>query len=206
MAGMLNSLSQTLLKVCSPGVPDFYQGTELWDGNLVDPDNRRPVDFASRRAILEQMSEEARSDVLKLVEKLVAVHTDGRIKMFVIRQALRFRRDNPELFGSGDYIALDAVGEHARQVISFARRYCSQQVVVVAGRFFLSLGMPGRSFPDGRKWADTTIALPPEFAAKRYVDILTGCTIEAHRQSSERQLELTEVFARMPGAMLVPTG
>jgi (1->4)-alpha-D-glucan 1-alpha-D-glucosylmutase len=204
MAGMLNSLSQTLLKVCSPGVPDFYQGTELWDGNLVDPDNRRPVDFASRRAMLEQMSEEARSDVAKLVEKLVADPSDGRIKMYVIRQALRFRRDNPELFGTGGYTALEAGGDHARQVISFARRYGSQQVVVVAGRFFMSLGMPGRSFPKGRRWANTTIALPLEFAAKRYVDILTCCSIDAHRQSSGRQLELTEVFARMPAAMLVP--
>jgi (1->4)-alpha-D-glucan 1-alpha-D-glucosylmutase len=204
MAGMLNSLSQTLIKACSPGVPDFYQGTELWDDNLVDPDNRRAVDFASRRAMLERMSHDAEGNILKLVGELVASPADGRIKMYIIRQALQFRRHNPELFAGGRYVALEPAGAHSRQVISFARHRGRQHVVVVAGRFFMSLGLTGRSFPEGRRWADTTVALPLELASARYVDVFTGRSIDSHRGGAARQLALSEVFAEMPVAMLVP--
>ena len=108
------SLSQTLIKACSPGVPDFYQGTELWDDNLVDPDNRRAVDFASRRAMLERISHDAEGNILKLVRELLASPADGRIKMYIIRQALQFRRHNPQLFAGGRYVALEPAGAHWR--------------------------------------------------------------------------------------------
>jgi (1->4)-alpha-D-glucan 1-alpha-D-glucosylmutase len=204
-AGMLNSLSQTLLKACSPGVPDFYQGTELWDDNLVDPDNRRPVDFDSRRAMLQRLSHSSESNLLTLVEKLMASPRDGGIKMYITYKALQFRRDNTELFSAGEYIALESEGHHSRQVISFMRHYGSQEVVVVAGRFFMSLGVTGSAFPEPSAWTDTMVALPREPASKRYMDIFTGRTIESHRRSAVCQLALTEVFALMPVAMLVPT-
>src|SRR6185437_2185939 len=149
MAGILNSLSQTLIKAGSPGVPDFYQGTELWDYNLVDPDNRRPVDFAIRRAMLEEIIHEADRDRVKLVEKLIASPHDGRIKMYVIHRVLQFRRDHPELFATGAYAPLEAAGEYARHVVAFARRVERESVIVVAGRFFTSLRMTADSLPAG---------------------------------------------------------
>ena len=205
-AGILNSLSQTLLKVCSPGVPDFYQGTELWDDNLVDPDNRRPVNFDSRRAMLERLSHDGEGNLLTLVEKLIADPREPSIKMYIICKALQFRRDSAELFNAGEYIALESDGHHSRHAVSFMRHHGSQEVVVVAGRFYMSLGVTGTAFPEASAWTDTIVALPPERAPKRYMDIFTGRTIESHRGSAVCQLALTEVFALMPVAMLVPTG
>ena len=204
MAGMLNSLSRTLLKICSPGVPDFYQGTELWDDNLVDPDNRRPVDFASRRAMLEEIARDAETDALGLVNKLLARPRDGRIKMHVTRCALQFRRKHPELFATGAYVPLEATGKRAGHVISFARGNETRHVIIAAGRFFMSLGVTANALPDSAAWADTTLVLPPDSAPERYLDLLTGCKLDSRPGNGARRLALDEVFARMPIAMLVP--
>ena len=209
-AGMLNSLSQTVLKICSPGVPDFYQGSELWDDNLVDPDNRRLIDFAMRRAALDELVDRDASDRLGLVEQLFARASDGRIKMYVIRRALRFRREYPELFASGEYIPMTVAGERVRHVIAFARSHRNRHAIIVAGRFFMSLGVCLDSFPDARLWSGTTLALPQNLASDcasgRYVDLFTGRTVDSRPDSATRSLALSEVFARMPLAMLVPSG
>lgn len=209
-AGMLNSLSQTLLKICSPGIPDLYQGNELWDDSLVDPDNRRPVDFALRQAMLEELIHRDFGNRLKLVEELLASACDGRIKMYVTRCALRFRREYPELFGSGAYVPLAPAGERARHIVAFARCDDHRHVIIAAGRFFMGLGIDRNSFPAGGLWSDTTLALPQNLAtdctpATRYVDLFTGCAIDSHPDSAARRLALAEVFAQMPIAMLVPS-
>ncbi len=103
-AGMLNSLSQTILKIASPGVPDFYQGSELWTLNLVDPDNRRPVDYARRSAMLAKMREAAHRDPLATTRHLLKDMNSGAIKMYLINRAMEFRRAHPELFMRGDYL------------------------------------------------------------------------------------------------------
>ena len=181
-AGILNSLSQTLIKAGSPGVPDFYQGSELWDYNLVDPDNRRPVDFALRRAMLEEIIHEADRNRVKLVETLIAAPQDGRIKLYVIHRVLQFRRSHPELFATGAYVPLEAAGENARRVVAFVRRAERESVIIAAGRFFTSLLNHADSFPAGAAWSDTRVLLPADLAARRYVDLFTDCAIDARAE------------------------
>jgi (1->4)-alpha-D-glucan 1-alpha-D-glucosylmutase len=205
MAGMLNSLSQTLLKIGSPGVPDFYQGTELWDDSLVDPDNRRPIDFEIRRVMLAQIVRDAARDPLSLAERLTASPRDGRIKMYIIRCALQFRLENPELFAAGAYQPLEAAGERTRNVISFMRAKGDAHAIIVAGRFFMSLEAASNSFPKRETWADTALTLPREFASGRYRDIFTGRTFDSHLNGRARCLTISEVFAQMPIALLVPS-
>ncbi len=204
IAGMLNSLSQSVLKAGAPGVPDFYQGTELWDYNLVDPDNRRPVDFAIRSAMLQEIVRESDRNRAKLVEKLLASPQDGLIKMYVIHRALEFRRDHPELFASGAYVPLKALGKRTRHVIAFARRARNDCVIIAAGRFFAGLEGASDSFPDAAAWSDTKLTMPADFAARRYIDLFTGYTVKARTEAGVASLSMAEVFGRMPISMLVP--
>jgi (1->4)-alpha-D-glucan 1-alpha-D-glucosylmutase len=158
--GMLNSLSQTLIKITSPGVPDFYQGTELWDLNLVDPDNRRPVDFEKRRAMLAGIREEEDSNIDRLIQDLLATREDGKIKLFLIYRALKARRTHREIFRSGIYLPLESAGRFRSHVIAFAWRYQRQWAIVIAPRFFSHLIQAGK-FPLGRPvWQDTELIMP----------------------------------------------
>ena len=122
--GLLNSLSQTLLKLASPGVPDTYQGTELWDFSLVDPDNRRPVDYGRRQQMLGDLRSAAETpgvDLRELARDLAAAKEDGRIKLFITYRTLQCRRDHPGLLSSGEYIPLAAEGSKAAHLFAFAR-------------------------------------------------------------------------------------
>ncbi len=190
-AGMLASLAQTLVKVVAPGVPDFYQGTELWDLSLVDPDNRRPVDFAGRRALLDALRAGVEADRRGLVRRLIAAPEDGRVKLFVTSEALRFRRANRDLFERGAYVPLEARGARAGHVIAFARVAGERAAVALAGRFFLKLGPPG-----ARTWGDTEVALP---AGRRFRDAFTGREL---RVEGGGGLRAAEAFAEMPVALL----
>jgi (1->4)-alpha-D-glucan 1-alpha-D-glucosylmutase len=140
-AGRQNSLTQLLLKLTLPGIPDIYQGTELWDLSLVDPDNRRPVDFAARRALLARLSGATPAEVLAGME-------EGLPKLWLIRQALRLRAARPALFDA-DYAPLHAHGRHAGRLVAFRR---GDDLVAVAPRWTMGLG---------GGWADTSIDLPP---------------------------------------------
>jgi (1->4)-alpha-D-glucan 1-alpha-D-glucosylmutase len=200
-AGMLNALAQALLKIGSPGVPDFFQGNELWDQSLVDPDNRRPVDFNTRRAMLEEISSAVAKDPQALLDRLLADPRDGRIKMYVICRALNFRRENAKLFAKGNYISLDATGERQHHIIAFARSHSGRSLIIAAGRFFMRLGTMSHQFPDGRAWTNTSLLTPSELGS-RYVDLLTGGVVET-RMKRIPHLAMDEVFARMPLAMLV---
>ncbi|MEN6438818.1 MAG: malto-oligosyltrehalose synthase, partial [Syntrophobacter sp.] len=158
--GILNSLSQTLIKITSPGVPDFYQGSELWDLSLVDPDNRRPVDFEKRRAMLAGIRERDDADIGRLVQDLLFTKEDGKIKLFLIYRALKARKANREIFRSGAYLPLEAAGRFRNHVIAFARRYKRQWAMVIAPRFFSHLVQEG-GFPLGRQiWRDTEVIMP----------------------------------------------
>jgi (1->4)-alpha-D-glucan 1-alpha-D-glucosylmutase len=202
-AGMLNSLSQTLLKIASPGVPDFYQGTELWDLSLVDPDNRRPVDYAARIAILEAIRQSAKTDRLKFASRLFSNPGDAAIKAYLIREALNFRRHYPALFMQGDYVALEASGTRGRNVISFARRMADQHVIVAAGRFFMSLGKLPESAAGEETWRDTFLSAPPGLLHQRYSELFTGARVGADLDRDRRQLCLADIFAHLPFALLV---
>ncbi len=184
-AGAINALSQVLLKLTSPGVPDIYQGNEVWDFSLVDPDNRRPVDYAGRRKMLSGLAQAAPEDLL-------GNWRDGRIKLFLTQRLLTFRRENPELFREGNYLPLNVSGEFADCCVAFARASDSQSIVVLAPRFSLRVGFP----PIGEKWCDTAVQLPAGFANGR--DLFTGATAGGPGSS----LRLSEAFARLPFAAL----
>jgi (1->4)-alpha-D-glucan 1-alpha-D-glucosylmutase len=198
-AGMLNSLSQTLLKIASPGVPDFYQGTELWSFTLVDPDNRRQVDYEERRALLASMREAGGRDATGFVEGLLERPDDGRVKMYVTSRALNFRRERAELFSRGRYEPLAARGRRAENVLAFARARGEQVCVAVAARFFTRLGVGvGRLSLSAQVWGDTVLPLD-EVGAGRWRDVFTGREFEAGDGGG---LRLSEVLSPLPVALL----
>ena len=132
--GAVNSLTQAVLKVAVPGIPDFYQGTELWSLSLVDPDNRRPVDFARRQTLLDSLAARIadRADGLEqLGSELLEAWPDGRIKLYVTQRALTLRRERERLFRSGSYTPLSASGKRAEHLVGLARRDEGQAVIVV---------------------------------------------------------------------------
>ncbi len=209
--GALNSLSQVLLKITSPGVPDFYQGTELWNFSLVDPDNRRPVDFRQRAGILAGLKKAAEADGLPaLVKNLLTHWPDGRIKLYLTYKALNFRREHRVLFAAGEYLPLDAVGETREHVCAFTRHRGESWVLVAVPRLVARLCLvAGTPRPAGSElpfcnlvpkkpvWAESTLILPQN-APGRWRCILTGETVTA----ANRVLPLTSVFQNFPVALL----
>ena len=180
--GMLNSLSQLTLKLTSPGVADFYQGSELWDLNLVDPDNRRPVDFDARRPLLEPLAP-CLDDNAPVADRVVAVADllsrwhDGRVKMLVMVQGLRLRRRFADLFLFGTYRPAAASGALARHVVSFVRQRGPSRVLVVVPRLVASLATRGQSVPVGAVWGDTMLSLPVGGGVAEWRNVLTGETL-----------------------------
>jgi (1->4)-alpha-D-glucan 1-alpha-D-glucosylmutase len=201
---MLNSLSQTLLKIASPGVPDFYQGSELWDLSLVDPDNRHPVDYAIRQSMLADITQEGASDPLALTKKLFERPDDGRIKMYVTCRALAWRRKHARLFGEGAYVPLEGAGWRGHHLIAFGRGSSEHHVIVAAGRFFTGFGMLPRGAAGESAWSDTFLSVPGNLLQEHYVDLFTGQAVRADCERDARQLCMAEVFAHMPVSMLIP--
>lgn len=201
--GMLNSLSQTLLKISAPGIPDFYQGSELWDFSLVDPDNRRPVDFELRRRLLGELRQ--REEIigrLALARELVAGMSDGRIKLHLIRQALDLRHRQRQLFEAGEYLPLEVRGERADHVCAYERRLGETSIIVVAPRFFTRLVAGPGELPLGQAvWQTTRLVLPPGDDGGGYRNIFTGEICEAVREDG-RILYLGELMADFPVSLL----
>jgi malto-oligosyltrehalose synthase len=184
-AGAVNGLAQTLLKLTVPGVPDIYQGTEFWDFSLVDPDNRRPVDFAARAAAL---------DAAPLADP--ATHwRDGRIKQTVIARTLALRREKPALFADGSYEPIAVRGEHADRVIAFARRLGGEIAIVVVPRVASRLLEPGGIAFASRAWRDTGVALDVDEA---FVDLFSGT-----RFRGNAQIAVGELFEQRPFSLLI---
>ncbi len=145
--GAVNSLAQLVLKMTVPGAPDFYQGNELWDFSLVDPDNRRPVDYAHRRRLLADLGD--RPSPVELLENW----KDGRIKLFLTQRLLRFRRENADLFERGDYTPLPVRGEHAGSVLAFRRTLEGRRLLILVPRLSARIGFP----PLGDRWGNTAV-------------------------------------------------
>ncbi|MBF6299866.1 malto-oligosyltrehalose synthase [Nocardia amamiensis] len=169
-----DSLAQKLLQLCGPGIPDVYQGCELWEDSLVDPDNRRPVDFAARAGMLQSLT------------GTPALDTTGAAKMWIVAYALWLRRERPDCFVGGGYRPLFATGDHACKVVSYARGRVGEppEVIVAATRYSVGLAESG--------WGDTFLDLP----AGNWTDRLTG-------HSFQGRARLEKVFARLPVALLV---
>ncbi len=195
--GVLNSLSQTILKLTCPGVPDFYQGSELWDLNLVDPDNRRPVNYELRKNYLAQMAEREEKDLSEFLRELLMSAYDGRVKMYLIFRLLHMRREHKELFQTGTYLPLTTHGKHKNHVIAFARQSGSQWSVTVAPRFYASL-IDEHSIPLGTQvWEDTTIEIP-EHAPDTWRRVLSNKVLK-----SNRKMNLSGVCEDFPVALLI---
>jgi (1->4)-alpha-D-glucan 1-alpha-D-glucosylmutase len=201
-AGMWNSLSQTLLKIASPGVPDFYQGSEIWDFSLVDPDNRRPVDYPLRRRMWNGLQQSEPSSPVPLIEDLVRNAADGNIKLYVTARALCFRKTFGDLMAKGSYLPLRAAGDRQNHVVAFARRLGSRSVVAAVSRFFMTLGAAER-MPLGEKtWGDSALLLRRDLPHAAYRDVFSQCTIETVQRNGKPTLPLAQVFAHLPVALL----
>jgi (1->4)-alpha-D-glucan 1-alpha-D-glucosylmutase len=202
--GIYNSLAQLLIKITAPGVPDFYQGTELWDLNLVDPDNRRPVDYAKRRALLAALpSVESCRAPAACAEELLQQRRDGRVKMFVATRALHARRARRHVFEAGAYVPLEAKGGKRDSVFAFARQNGDGLAITCVPRLITSLIPDGKTPPVGSAvWGDTRIELAPRHSAG-LVNVFTGVRIEPQIVDGRPAIAASQVFERFPVALLV---
>jgi len=173
--GMLNALSQTILKLTVPGVPDIYQGTELWDFSLVDPDNRRPVNYKNRLSMLQNLVPVLSGTISENdISKLLSSYSDGQVKLFVTAACLNYRQKNTTLFHRGDYIPLDVTGHGAEHLIAFARCMDDKAVLILAPRLMYTLTEGQQVLPVGEAvWKDTTIQLPAEWQYQHVKNIFT---------------------------------
>ncbi|WP_157270375.1 malto-oligosyltrehalose synthase [Azohydromonas aeria] len=203
--GALNSLTLVLLKYTLPGVPDLYQGNELPDFSLVDPDNRRPVDYDRRAAMLEDFSKRMASpDGLVNIQELAPSLHDGQLKLWMTWRLLQWRTEAPELFKSGNYQALAASGEKADHVVAFARETPDgQRMITIGGRFFARLLALQPGWPLGESaWGDTVVELPEWAQGLRLRNVLTGETHEA----AGGKLRVSAVFGTLPAGALTVEG
>jgi len=181
--GAANSLAQLVLKCTAPGVPDFYQGCEVWDFSVVDPDNRRPVDYERRRALLATLGGATTSSLLEDWKS-------GAVKMFVAQKLMRLRGELPKVFSEGSYRGLETSGAHGERLVAFLRTHEQTEVAIIVPRLTARLGFPAI----GKVWKDTTIDLP----TGRWRDIFSGRETE-----TKDAVRAAEVFGEFPVACLV---
>jgi (1->4)-alpha-D-glucan 1-alpha-D-glucosylmutase len=214
--GAFNALSQTLLKLTSPGVPDIYQGSEIWDFSLVDPDNRRPVDYDLRAWWLGELVNPpgSRAD---LARALVDSKADGRIKLYLTHRALRFRRDHAELFRTGSYAPLEATGDASEHIVAFARALAApspasgargasvagEEALIVAPRLLAKRLRDVDALPLGfAAWGDTLLALPNAALGQHYRNLFSGQTYAVIERDGVIGLPLAALLEYFPVALL----
>ncbi len=208
--GMLNSLAQTLLKLTSPGIPDIYQGNEMWDFSLVDPDNRRPVDYDLRRKQLSMLHRKRKDgDNTALMRSLIDSRRDGTIKLYLTERILQYRREHLELFIDGTYTGLDAVGARQDQVCAYMRSLDDTSIIVAVPRLL------NRQHRDGAWalleenegfWGTTALMLPGVEEGTRLRNLLTGEIVETTGKSDQTSVLLADMFATAPFALLAVEG
>jgi (1->4)-alpha-D-glucan 1-alpha-D-glucosylmutase len=198
-AGLYNSLSQLVVKLTSPGVPDIYQGNELWDFSLVDPDNRRPIDFNHRRTLLRSLASDDRESLLK---DLMDTPEDGRVKLFLTKELLRFRRENHKFFRDAAYVPLRCFGDQRDHVITFSRSTADRILITAAGRFFAKLGYRQRLPVGDEVWQDSAIIVPNDRCDLTFRNVLTERIVKPAVYRGRTLLPLSEVFADLPVAVL----
>jgi (1->4)-alpha-D-glucan 1-alpha-D-glucosylmutase len=199
--GMFNSLAQTLLKMTVPGVPDIYQGSELWDLSFVDPDNRRAVDYAARARCLNELKAAELKDRPGLLQDLLSHWQDGRIKLYLMAKLLQFRRAYGDLFASGEYLPLEATGEMGKRVCAFARRRGRVWVLAIAPRLVGQAAYHGYAPLGEGRWGLTALTLPAE-APRDWRDLISGETLEGAPPAVSNRLSLGNVFKHFPVALL----
>ena len=205
-SGVWNSLAQVVLKITGPGIPDFYQGSELWDLSVVDPDNRGPVNYeirASMLADLRRARAECESDPRELVRTLLDQRTDGRIKLYVTMTALNYRRTNRTLFQKGEYIPLESQGTNKDHICAFARLHMEQATVTVVPRLMATLTDDPKRLPVGSElWGDTWVVVPSWRAGSPYRNLFTGETLSSQTVGERQMLPVAEVLGECPVALL----
>lgn len=198
--GMLNSLSQVLLKFTSPGVPDLYQGNEIWDFSLVDPDNRRTVDFKVRKEMLAELKSKSAS--LETLEQLLQSPEDGRIKMYITMLTLQLRQKLPDLFAHGMYMPLNIKGDKQNHVVAFARKLENKAVIIISGRFFTCLMSDLQHPIEANIWKDTWALLPEELAKFKFRNIYTGAVCGSETIDKECAMALEKAMQPLPLLLL----
>lgn len=193
--GIYNSLSQVLLKLTLPGVPDVYQGQELWDFSLVDPDNRRPVNYDLRGHWLHEMRQQAQGDRDGLLRNLLDYRTDGRIKLWVTHRCLTARQEFADLFKLGDYQTISVHGDNEERLVVFARQNGHQWLVAIAPRFLTDLVQPGE-FPIGDVWDRIAVDLPGK--AVSWHDWISGQSFDI-----SGSISVSKLLAKFPVALLI---
>ena len=196
--GAINSLTQTLLKLTCPGVPDVYQGQEMFDFSLVDPDNRRPVDFELRQELLDSLWEQEGAGSSFLAD-LLQHYEDGRIKLWLTEKLLNLRRERRELFSHGNYVPLQASGNKEENVIAFARSYQGELIIVAAPRFAYSLMRGSETPPIGHAWHDTSLRIDANLATSGLRNFFTGESVPVKNGTA---LLCRDLFAHLPFALL----
>ena len=201
--GIYNSLAQLAIKIGAPGVPDFYQGSELWDFSLVDPDNRRPVDYDRRRAALADLDACLRSSGPGTVAtRLMESPRDDRLKLFATTTLLRFRRHRSDLFASGSYAQLDTDGARRDHAFAFARAHDERHVVIVVPRLVAGLAPDADVPPLGeRVWGDTRI-ITPRLPADGYRNVFTDRCVAVTLDGERAAIRAADVFDQFPIAVL----
>jgi (1->4)-alpha-D-glucan 1-alpha-D-glucosylmutase len=198
-SGMVNGLSQALIKIISPGIPDFYQGSELWDLRLVDPDNRQPVDFAKRTSMLTELTQQ-RNPKPSFAGELARHWQDGRIKLYAIWKALNFRRERSELLSKGDFLELKATGPHAEYILAILRHHKRQWALLVAPRWLARAQETHALGDPGALWRETRILLPNS-APHFWNNIFTGEKISP-ANDDPKSVGVSEMLLHFPVALL----
>lgn len=195
--GLWNSLAQTLLKLTSPGVPDIYQGSELWDLSLVDPDNRRPLDYNLRQEMFRSLRESG-SDPAGMLE----TPEDGRIKLYTTWRTLCLRQEHPDLFQQGEYVPLTVEGAKANHLVAFARKTETSTVLVVVPRLVAGV-LSDRDVPPigPRIWEDTHILIPFCSCSEKYRNVFTGEALELQKSDGHEKIAVPSVLAEFPLAL-----
>lgn len=202
--GMVNSLSELLLKIVSPGVPDFYQGSELWDLRLVDPDNRRLVDFERRVTLLGQITHGEGADGTSLIANMAEHWHDGRINVFLMQKAIRFRRENSRLFQEGEFLSLKTQGECRQNIVAFIRRKNGDQMLAAVPRWLSQVARSSDRNQGKLDWRDTEVVLPPN-SSVCWQSVLNGQGVMARQTaagqpSGGQSLKVGELFEHFPVA------
>jgi (1->4)-alpha-D-glucan 1-alpha-D-glucosylmutase len=206
--GVVNGLAQVVLKIASPGVPDFYQGTELWDFNLVDPDNRRPVDFLRRAQMLDTVDAvlalpaDARRGALG---RLIDALPGGGLKLLITAAGLRLRAAQPDLFLEGDYLPLDVESMVDGRAVAFARRGAEGVALAMAPHLAAPLMTSDRPLPTGDVWRTSRVLLPSELATLTFTDVFTGATHRPVTSGSGSWLFVGQILDVLPVALLHST-
>jgi (1->4)-alpha-D-glucan 1-alpha-D-glucosylmutase len=197
---MLNSLSQTLLKITAPGVPDFYQGSELWDLRLVDPDNRGTVDFARRVELLRELTEKAAGDRTLNAKDLVENWADGRIKLYVIWKTLGLRQQLTELFTGGTYLPAQVSGERPENVTAFFRVSQKHSTLTIAPKWLAGSALHRDWNASAQFWGDTSIMLPAG-ASRAWRNVFMDEWMDTQSPDHDR-IRMADALRHFPVALL----